>query len=122
MKSDYRDFIWNLETGNYNVNTSLKLKSLFLSHASDIKQLYGVSLMLNPELEMADNLCVKSVALAVLNQLFSILELHNVLFLRIYTTGLLIAAVNWSCLPCLKGNESKNPTQQSPTSPICELT
>lgn len=77
--------------------------------------------MLNPELEMADNLCVKSVALPVLIQLFSILELHNVLFLRIYTTGLLVAAVNWSPLPCLKGNEAKNPTQQSPTSPIYEL-
>lgn len=77
--------------------------------------------MLNPELEMADNLCVKSVALPVLIQLFSILELHNVLFLRIYTTGLLVAAVNWSPLQYLKGNESKNPMQQSPTSPIYEL-
>jgi len=77
--------------------------------------------MLNPELEMADNLCVKSVALPVLIQLFSILVLHNILFLRIRTTGLLVAAVNWSPLPRLKANEPKNPTQQSPTSPIYEL-
>lgn len=65
--------------------------------------------MLNPKLEMADNLCMKSVALPVLIQLCSILELHNVLFLRIYKTGFLVAAVNLSHLPCLKGMSQKRP-------------
>lgn len=65
--------------------------------------------MLNPELEMADNLCMKSVALPALIRLCSILELHNVLFLRIYTTVFLIAAVNLSHLPCPKGMSQKRP-------------
>lgn len=78
--------------------------------------------MLNPELEMADHLCIESVVLPILIQLLSTLELRSILFLRIYTTELLVAAVNWSRLPYLKGNESKNPTQQSPASPIYELT
>lgn len=60
--------------------------------------------MLNPELEMADNLCMKSVALPVLIQLCSIFDLHNVLFLRIYTTRFLL-----SHLPCLKGMTQKRP-------------
>lgn len=58
---------------------------------------------------MTDNLCMKSVTLPVLIQLCSILELHNVLFLRIHITGFLIAAVNLSHLPCLKGMSQKRP-------------
>lgn len=77
--------------------------------------------MLNPELEMADNLCLKTVALPVLIQLFSTPEFRSILFLTIYTTGLLVAVANWSPLLCLKGNESKTPRQQSPASPIYEL-
>lgn len=51
-------------------------------------------LMLNPELELTNNLCLKSVALLVLIHPISMIELHNFLFLRIYVTGLLLAAVN----------------------------
>lgn len=65
--------------------------------------------MLNPELEMADNLCKKSVALSVLIWLCSILELQNVLFLRIYTMGFLVATVNLSHLLCPKGMSQKRP-------------
>lgn len=60
--------------------------------------------MLNPELEMADNLCMRSVALPVIIQGCSSLDLHNVLFLRIYTTRFLL-----SQLPCLKGMSQKRP-------------
>lgn len=65
--------------------------------------------MLNPELEMADNLCMKNVVLPVLIQLCSILDLHNVLFLRVYTTRFFVAAVNLSHLPWLKGMSQKRP-------------
>lgn len=57
--------------------------------------------MLNPG--ATENL--KSVALSLLIQVISILELHNLLFLRIYTTEFLSAAVNWLPLPRLKENE-----------------
>lgn len=59
--------------------------------------------MLNPE--VTENLYLKSVAFSILIQVISILELHSLLFLRIYTTEFLSAAVNWSPLPCLKENE-----------------
>lgn len=65
--------------------------------------------MLNPELEMADNLCMRSVALPILIQLCPILDLHNVLFLRVYTTRFLVAAVNLSHLSWLKGMSQKRP-------------
>lgn len=65
--------------------------------------------MLDPELETADNLCMKSVALPVLIQLCPILDLHNALFLRMYTTRFLVAAVNLSHLPCLKEMSQKSP-------------
>lgn len=62
--------------------------------------------MLNPELEIADNLCMKNVALPVLIQLVCILELHNCCFSQdIYNRT--PCSCNELVPSCLKGKESK---------------